>query len=167
MAFCGQQLFQDARGISDFDRVLDCFFRDADTPFAKSLQHVRFGNAVQAFELNVANDRQFFDVESNDNAAARAIFDRDSGFGLVEKSQREDGLQVAFDLGRIVGIAGASLNVIDDVVFAQTAITENLNILNQTRLRLLCAGPIRQKNRRHADNDGQNGQPNDAIRVHK
>ena len=122
---------------------------------------------MQAFELNVADNRQLGHVKSNDDAAARTVFDGYAGPDFVKETQCQNGLQVAFDLRRIVRVAGASLDVIDNVVFAQTPIALDLNAFDQACLWLLRAGAVRQENGRDADNDGQNGQPDDAIRVHK
>ena len=100
---------------------------------------------MQAFELNVADNRQLCHVKSNDDAAARTIFDGYAGSDFIKETEGQNGLQVAFDLRGIVGVAGASLDVIDNVVFAQTAIAEHLNTFDQTWLWLLRAGAVRQE----------------------
>ena len=74
MALCGEKLFNNARGIFYLDGIFDCLFGNADTLFAKGFKHVRLGDAVQPFELNIANDGQLFDFKDYIDAAARADF---------------------------------------------------------------------------------------------
>ena len=74
-------------------------------------------------------------------------------------------MQVAGDLGLVVGVARASLNVIEDVVFAQAAIADDVDVFDQPRLWLL--GARRRDEKSGADNEAQNNEPDDAIKVHK
>src|SRR6266436_5395970 len=95
MALRRQQLFDHAGGSFYLDRIFDCFFGNADTLFAKRFQHVRLSDAVQAFELNIANDGQLFDFKDYIDAAARADLSGYLGPDLVEKSESQERLQVA------------------------------------------------------------------------
>src|SRR5712692_4883515 len=167
MTLRGEKFFNNARGIFDLDGIFDCFFGNADTLFAKSFQHVRLRDAVQTFELNIANDGQFFDFKDYIDAAARADLGGHLGRNLVEKIESQDRLQVALNLGRIVRVSRTGLNVIDNVVFAQAAIANDIDVLNQSRLWLLRAGTRCEKERSGPDDEAQNSEPDDAIKVHK
>src|SRR5712692_6515535 len=87
MALRGEQFLDNAGGILDLDGIFDCFFGNADTLFAKSFQHVRLSNAVQAFELEIAKDGQLFDFKNYIDAAARADLSGNLGRNLVEKPE--------------------------------------------------------------------------------
>src|SRR5712691_8969120 len=167
MTLCGQQLFHNAGGIFDLDGIFDGFFGNADPLFAKSLQHVRLSNAVEALELDIANDGQLFDVKDHIDSAARADFGGNPGRNLVEKPEAQNRLQVALNLGRTVGVALSSLNVIEDVVSAQAPIVNDVDVLDHARLWLLRARTRGEKERSGPDDEAQNGEPDDAIRVHK
>ena len=75
--------------------------------------------------------------------------------------------QIARDLIRIVGIARASLNVIDNVFFAQAAIADDVDLFNQALLRLLGRHRRAKEQAGCADYQAECGEQNDAIRVHK
>src|SRR5712692_4260783 len=167
MALRGQHLFNHARGIFDLDGIFDCFLGNADPLFAKSLQHVRLRDTLQTFELYIANDGQLFDFKDYIDAAARADFGGDAGCNLVEKPESQDRLQVARDLGIAVCVTRSRLNVIEDVVFAQSAITEDVDVFDQARWWLLRARTRCEKERSGNDDEAQNSEPDDAIRVHK
>ena len=94
MSFGRKHLFHDALGVFNFYRIQDRFFRNADAPLAKSFQHVRLGDTLQSFELNVANDRQFVDFKDDANAAARCVFREHAGVDLVKETQAEKSLQI-------------------------------------------------------------------------
>jgi hypothetical protein len=76
-------------------------------------------------------------------------------------------LQVALNLCPIERVTRASLNPIDDVVFAEPAVADDVDFLNQSRLRLLGTHTTGDEQRGNANGDAQNSEPNDAIRVHK
>ncbi len=56
---------------------------------------------------------------------------------LIKESQRQNGLVIALDSGRIINIAGTGLHVIKDVVFAQPAIADDVDAFNESLLRVL------------------------------
>jgi len=85
VALRGQQLFNHSRGIFYLNGIFDCFLGNADPLFAKSFQHIRLSDAVQAFELNIANDGQLFDFKDYIDATARADLCGHLGRDLVEK----------------------------------------------------------------------------------
>src|SRR2546430_1071918 len=85
----GEHVFEHASRISELDGVLNCFFRDSDAFLAKSLQHVRLGYTLESFKLNVANDREFNNVEGYVDSAPGAVFDGDSGFSFVKEVERD------------------------------------------------------------------------------
>src|SRR6185436_8202171 len=122
-----------------FDRIEDRFLRDAHTSLAKCLEHVRFRDALEALELNIPNDWQLVDFEDDPDSAARRIFSSYASTNFVEETEREQRLQVAFHLRWVESVSRPSLDVVDDVVLAQTAIADDINILDQPWLGLLSA----------------------------
>src|SRR6266849_3479103 len=142
MALRRQQLFDHAGGSFYLDRIFDCFFGNADTLFAKRFQHVRLSDA------------------------ARADLSGYLGPDLVEKSESQERLQVASDLGLAVGVARSRLNVIEEIIFAQTAIADDVDVFDHARRWLLRTGMRREK-QKGAENKAQNSEPDDAIKVHK
>src|SRR5258708_23187850 len=167
MTFGGQQFFQHTDCGARLNRIIDGFFGNSDAPFAESLEDVLFRDALQSFKLNVADDREFPDVEGHSDAATRSIFNRDSRLGFFKKTKRVDGLQVTRDLICVVRVTGTGLKVVDNVVFAQTTIALNIDFFNQTLRRLLGPRRTSDKKRGSANGDAQNSEPDDAIRVHK
>ena len=162
VSFGGEHLFEHASRIPEFDRVFDCLFRNAHALLTKSLQYIRLGYTLESFKLNVANDREFTNVESYVNSAAWTIFNGDSSFGFVEEAEGIESLQVALNLGGIVGVSRAGLNVIDYIVFAQASIADNVHVFDHAR-RLLRARPIYEEQGSGSDKEAQNGEPDDAI----
>ena len=116
--------------VAGFDRVVDAFFGNTDAAFAKGLQKVGFSNAVQSFKLQVANNGQFFDFEDDNHAAARTFLGINARFHLVEETQREQGLHVALNLLFVERIARAGLHIIKNVFLAQSAVSDDLDILD-------------------------------------
>src|SRR5215471_166379 len=109
MAFGGQHLFEYALGVLELDRIHDRFLRNTNSAFAEGLKDIGFRHALQAFELDVPNDRQLLDFENHSDTTTRGIFDRDPGADLVEKAQGKNSLQVTPNLGFVVDIARSGL----------------------------------------------------------
>src|SRR5438094_9759836 len=121
MALRRQHLFQHALAGFQFYWIQNRFFGHADTLLTEVFQYLRFCDATQSFELNVANDRQLFDFKDDADAAAWRILRGDTGADLVKESERQTCLQIARALMRIVGIARPSLSVIANVFFARAS----------------------------------------------
>ena len=162
VSLSGEHLFEHASRIPDLDRIFDCFFRDAHAFLAKSLQHIRLGYTLESFKLNVSDDREFLYVESYVDSAAWTIFDGDPSFGFVEEALGIESLQVALNLGRIVSVSRTRLNVVNDVVFAEASIADNVHVLDHARL-LSRARPTHEEQGSGTDKEAQNGEPDDAI----
>ena len=119
---------------------------------------------MESFKLNVTDDREFYDIKSNDYAAAGAILSRYPRLDFVEETERENRLQVTLDLSGVEGIAGTRLNVVQNIVFAQTPITDNVDIFYGSLLRLLLrVGRARESQSGDGEDCTKNGKPNDAI----
>src|SRR5215510_4777758 len=118
MALRGEQLFQHARCISDFDGIFDGFLRDADSLLAKRLQHIRFRHAFQSLKLNIADDRKLNYDKGDVDAAARSRLLNHARSHLVEKAITKQRLQIALYLSGVVDITLASRYVIKNIFSA-------------------------------------------------
>jgi len=70
--------------------------------------------------------------ENDIQPAARSLFGVNARSDLVEKAERKNCLKIACNLGFAVGVAGTRLNVIKDIVLAETAIALNVDVFNYT-----------------------------------
>ena len=134
-------------------------FEIADAAFAESLKHIGLRNALQSFKLDITNDRQFAHFKNNPQTAAWSFFCVNAGADFVEKAERQNCLKVASHLRLAIGVAGARLDIIEDIVFAQTTVALNVDFFDNT---LLWLGLLRPHRRREeesgADNQTECGQ---------
>jgi hypothetical protein len=91
---------------------------------------------MQTLELNITDDREFFDVENNVNAAARSIYRLYAGLSFIEESKREKSLQIALGLFRAEGFARFGLHVIEQILVAVAAIALHVNRFDESLLGL-------------------------------
>ena len=167
MPLCRKCFLDDAFGGFNFDRIEDRFLRNSNALFTKGLQDIRLGNAFKTLELDVANDRKLFNFKNHAHAAAGSIFDRHARADLVKEVQREDRLQVTRDCGFAVDVAGARLDVIEDIFFAQSTIADDIDLFDDALLGLLRAHRRGNRKKTDADNQADCGKQKDAIKVHK
>src|SRR5262245_9102705 len=139
MSAGGEQLFDDSHRVADLYGIVNALLRHADASLAKRLEHVRFLNTLQTVKCEITNNRQLFHFENDVHAAAWTVFSENTCCRFVEESQRQECLVVALDLFNVVRVAWPGLDVIKDVVFAQTTITNDIDAFNET-LRLILLG---------------------------
>src|ERR1044072_7891631 len=130
----GEQFLDDAHRVPDFYRIVNTLFRHTDAALTEGFEHVRLGHALETFKRQVANDRQLFDFENDVHAAARTVFSQHASGGFVEESQREQRLVVTLHLVNVVRIARPGLDVIENIVFTQTTIADDVNVLDDSLL---------------------------------
>ena len=128
-AFIGQQLFDDRCGATHFHRIVLRFFRQADRAFAELFEHRRLLHRLQAFILDLEQQRPFAHFKGDDLAAARAFFGID--LDIVEVALRVQGAHVAVELLRIVWIALARADPDFDGGFGNTAVTANVHLFDR------------------------------------
>jgi len=66
------------------------------------------------------------------------------------------------DLGRVIRVTGAGLDVVEEVFLAQASIAGDVHSFDRARL-LLRARPSHEEQGSSADKEAQNGEPDDAI----
>ena len=167
MPFCGKCFLDDAFGGLYFDGIEDRFLRNSDALFTKGLQDIRLRNAFKTLELDVANDRKLFNFKNHHHATTRSILRVNASANFFKEVQREDRLKITRDCRFAVDISSARLNVIENIFFAQAAVTYDVDVFNQTRLRLLCRHRRAKEQAGCADYQAECGEQDDAIRVHK
>src|SRR5205085_9670471 len=106
------------------------FLRDADAFFAELFQDVGLGQGLRPFELQIAKDRQLFDLENDIDAAANTFLGKHLRLGLVEKVQEKKFFEVPFESGRVVNVAGTCLDVVKKVLVTKTAVTLDIDSLD-------------------------------------
>src|SRR4029077_4683720 len=106
--------------------------------------------------------RELTNVESYVDSAPRPVFLSSASLSLVKEAECIEGLHITLNLRFAINFTWTSLEVIDDIVFAQASIADDIHVLDQARL-LLRARPIYKEQRSGGDKEAQNGEPDDAI----
>src|SRR5688572_11888579 len=83
--------------------------------------------ALWSVERQVANDREFSNFENDVDTASWTVLGEHTRRRFVEERKRKQGLVIALDLGLAVRITGPGLNVVKNVVFSQTPITNDVD----------------------------------------
>jgi hypothetical protein len=122
---------------------------------------------MQTLKLNIPDNREFFDVENNVNAAARSVYCLYAGLSFIEESEREKSLQITLGLFGIEWLARFGLHIIEQILVAIPAIALHVNRFDESLLGLGMDAWGSDEEGADSDNCAQKDEQRGTTIVHK
>src|ERR1700691_1900749 len=131
-AMLGEQLLDRHLRVFHLGRVVLAFDRKPHFTFLETIQYIALGNRVQAFVINLANRRPFFDIDLDDRAFRSVLALKAEILKIPGVPQR---VEVALQSSFVVNVPRTSEDAGADSFSGNTPVTVDLDPSHQFLLR--------------------------------